>query len=73
MDNVIAFSRPEQAPDVLSELLRAGAQQLIEQAVEAELQEYLSAIGDRATRMVAVRWCETGICLSARCSPRSGQ
>ena len=47
MDNVIAFSRPEQAPDVLSGLLRAGAQQLIEQAVEAELQEYLSAIGDR--------------------------
>ena len=46
-DNVIEFTRPEQVPDALSEMLRVGAQQLIEQAVEAELQEYLSAIGDR--------------------------
>jgi putative transposase len=46
-DNVIEFSRPEQVPDALSELLRAGAQRLIEQAVEAEMQEYLSASADR--------------------------
>ena len=46
-DNVIEFHRPEQVPDALSELLRAGAQRLIEQAVEAEMQEYLNAIADR--------------------------
>src|SRR6185312_6039321 len=46
-DNVIEFTRPEQVHDALSEMLRTGAQQLIEQAVEAELQEYLSAVGDR--------------------------
>jgi putative transposase len=46
-DNVIEFTGPEQVSDALSELLRAGAQQLIEQAVEAELQEYLSATGAR--------------------------
>jgi hypothetical protein len=47
MDNVIEFTRPEHVSDALSEMLRVGAQQLIEQAVEAELQEYLSAHGDR--------------------------
>jgi putative transposase len=46
-DNVIEFARPGRVSDALSELLRAGAQQLIEQAVEAELQEYLSAMGAR--------------------------
>ena len=46
-DNVIELTRPEQVSDALSELLRAGAQQLIEQAVEAELQDYLSTMGAR--------------------------
>lgn len=46
-DNVIEFTRPEQVSDALSELLRAGARDLIEQAVEAELQDYLSAMAHR--------------------------
>ncbi len=46
-DSVIEFPRPGEVCDALSQLLRAGAQRLIEQAVEAELQEYLGAIGDR--------------------------
>ena len=45
-DNVIEFTRPEQVSDALSELLRAGARDLIEQAVEAELQDYLKAMAD---------------------------
>ena len=31
----------------MSQLLREGAQRLIEQAVEAELQEYLGSVGGR--------------------------
>jgi transposase-like protein len=46
-DSVIEFPRPSEVPDVLSQLLRAGAQRLIEQAVEVELQDYLGGIGDR--------------------------
>ena len=46
-DNVIEFTRPEQVSDALSELLRAGARDLIEQAVEAELRDYLSGMADR--------------------------
>lgn len=36
-DNVIAFNKPERIEDPLTELLRTGAQKLIQQAVEAEL------------------------------------
>ena len=46
-DSVIGFPRPGEVSDALSQLLREGAQQLIEHAVEAELQEYLGDIGDR--------------------------
>jgi putative transposase len=40
-DNVVGFRGREAGADLLTELLRAGARQLIEQAVEAELQELL--------------------------------
>jgi putative transposase len=46
-DSVIGFPRPGEVSDDLSQLLREGAQRLIEQAVEAELQEYLSGVADR--------------------------
>ena len=46
-DNVIEFTRPEHVSDALSELLRGGARELIEQAVEVELQDYLNALADR--------------------------
>ncbi len=41
-NSILAFNNKESVPDVLSELLREGAQQLIHQAVESELSEYLS-------------------------------
>ena len=41
-NSILAFNNKESVPDVLSELLREGAQQLIHQAVESELNEYLS-------------------------------
>lgn len=41
-NSILAFNNKESVPDVLSELLRTGAHQLIHQAVESELSEYLS-------------------------------
>jgi hypothetical protein len=42
-NNVIAFHKPEQVEDTLTELPRTGAKRLIGQAVEAELAELLSS------------------------------
>ena len=42
-DTVVAFEKPEFGRDLLTELLRNGAQQLIEQAVQAELDELLGS------------------------------
>ncbi|HNA65317.1 MAG TPA: hypothetical protein PKZ51_11375 [Saprospiraceae bacterium] len=39
--NVIDLSDPDTFTDSLTELLRTGARQLIEQAVEAELAEFV--------------------------------
>ena len=41
-NSILAFNNKESVPDVLSELLREGAQQLIHHAVEAELREFMS-------------------------------
>ena len=41
-NSILEFNNKESVSDVLNELLREGAQQLIRQAVETELSEYLS-------------------------------
>ena len=41
-NSILEFNNKESVSDVLNELLRDGAQQLIRQAVETELSEYLS-------------------------------
>jgi transposase-like protein len=46
-DSVITFEKP--LGDLLTELIRTGARQLIEQAVQAELSELLEQFGDRRT------------------------
>ena len=46
-DNVISINAPEVRCDPLTELLRTGARQLIEQAVEAELAELLNEYADQ--------------------------
>lgn len=46
-DSVVCFRRPEGVEDPLTELLRSGAQQLIQRAVEAELAELLSQYNDK--------------------------
>ena len=48
-DNVLEFAGREAISDSLTALLRSGAQQLINQAVEAELQELLCQYSDRRT------------------------
>ena len=43
---VVRFQKPGTVHDALTELLREGAQRLIRQAVEAELEEFLAAHAD---------------------------
>jgi putative transposase len=47
--NVIALAGRDESHDPLTDMLRAGAQQLIQQAVEAELQHLLSQHADNLT------------------------
>lgn len=60
-DNLIAFQSPESASafsDALTELVRQGARQIIAQAVEAELKEFLSqyqSLKDDQGRQAIVR------------------
>ena len=48
-NNVLEFAGRDAISDPLTALLRSGAQQLINQAVESELQELLSHYSDRRT------------------------
>ena len=45
--NVVDFPSPETSTDPLNDLLRSGARQLIEQAVNVELQELLAGLSER--------------------------
>ncbi|BCO30775.1 IS256 family transposase [Thiohalobacter sp. COW1] len=55
-DSVVGFRAPEAIEDPLTELLRTGARQLIQQAIEAELAELLAqyegAVDDQGRRAV---------------------
>ena len=44
-DTVVSLATPAPVCDPLTELLRSGARRLIEAAVSAEFEEYLSAFG----------------------------
>ncbi len=46
-NNVVQFSGREEFSDTLTELLRQGAHQLIQQAVEAELEEFMEQFTGR--------------------------
>jgi transposase-like protein len=46
-DTVVRFRKPESVRDTLTELLREGAQRLLQQAVQAELEEFLARHADR--------------------------
>lgn len=61
------------APDPLTELLRSGAQRLIEQAVEAELAVLLDAYASDKTDDAARGLCAMVTCQNAKCSRGSGR
>ena len=75
-DNVLEFAGRDTISDPLTALLRSGAQQLINQAVEAELQELLSQHSSQRTEapMTAMPlWFAMVICRSANCRQDWGQ
>jgi hypothetical protein len=43
-DNIISLDNPEGKADVLTDLLRSGARELIKKAVQSELAEFLFSI-----------------------------
>lgn len=47
--NIVDFARRDEMTDVLTELLKSGAQQLIASAVEAELAGYMAQFSDVRT------------------------
>jgi hypothetical protein len=72
-NNVLEFAGRDAISDPLTALLRSGAQQLITQAVEAELQELLSQYSDRRTDGAMPLWFAMVICRSATCRQAWGQ
>jgi len=45
-DNVISLEKPAENPDILTEMLQAGAKELLTKAVQAEMHEFLSLYQD---------------------------
>ena len=68
-NNVVELSDRVEAADALTAMLRAGAQALIRQAVDAELQALLASHAARVTDWVARPWYATAICPSDNCRP----
>ncbi len=48
-DNVVQLPRASAVEDVLTEVLRAGAQHLLSEAIEAEVEEFLAMLSERRT------------------------
>jgi putative transposase len=46
-DSVVQFRRPWEGRDELTEKLRLGARRLLEEAIAAELEEFLHSMSDR--------------------------
>ncbi len=66
-DTVVRFQKPGTPRDALTELLRAGAQRLISQAVRAELAGFLAAHAEQRDEHGRAAVVRTVICRSARC------
>lgn len=54
-DNVITLKKPETNSDILTEVLRNGACQLLAKAVEAEVKEFLEQYNDPDAKSRFVR------------------
>ena len=58
-DNVIPLEKPVENEDLLTAMLRQGAKDLISQAVQAELTEFLAQYQDVVDDQGADPWYET--------------
>lgn len=82
-NNVINFEGRDTICDPLTQLLKSGAQELLKQAIELEIQEYMAPIRSKKHAMVKLVWFATAIILSVQFrlglaqyqskSPRLGQ
>ena len=72
-NRVVALRQKGAIDDPLTEILRAGARRLIAQAVEAELETFLSRPWISCFRMAANGWFATGMIRFARSRLGSGR
>ena len=75
-NNVIRPEGRETIEDPVTELLRVGAQQLIQRAVEADLVDwpnYYPSTTIDEPRRATPGWCATVICLNASYRPAWGR
>ena len=72
-NNVVEFEGRDASADPLTEMLRVGAQQLIRQAVEAELQELLEQHSERRTEDGNAGVVRNGYCQSESCRREWGR
>ena len=63
---VVFLPSSEGVEDPLTEVVRAGARQLVRHAVEAEVAALLAAYADHRTERVIGAWCVTGMARSGR-------
>ena len=66
---VIEQEDREAIADPVTDLLRAGAQQLIQRAVEANCVNCYPSTRIGEPRRARLEWCATVICLNASCRP----
>ena len=65
-DNVVSLAAPGEVSDPLTDLLRAGARQLIEAAVSAEFGSIYRRSRKRSCQTVGAGWCATVIFRNGR-------
>ena len=66
-DSVVSIEEPTTNKDVLTEVLREGAQKLLAEAVQAELEELCLRNTERSvTGRAGSAWCATATCLGER-------
>jgi hypothetical protein len=69
--NIVPFRQPDAIDDPPTEVLRAGARQLLAQAVELEAAAFLAAQTISGCRTGGRAWCGTAMVPSARFRPGS--
>ena len=71
--NIVRLRQPDAIDDPLTEVLRAGARQLLAQAVELEAAAFLAAREDYGCRTGGRAWCGTAMVRQRRSRPGSAR